>query len=295
MSVYNVAGNKINSAYDVDGQTAQNLYDYHGNELVISVDYTNYTIGAYCSLSLSNMQGFAIYDGTIFQVRTPSGGGVLCTVNAQSQSIITNNISATVDHGDSVSFSNEVSEGESYPLLYVTADSNPAKVYINRVTLSSSALVKTLSFPLDKTGYYAAHAYDAVNKIMYMVGYSEMDYLTDDGGNNKTVISKWDMENLTDNGDGTFTPQYLATVERAFIYCMQGQQYQDQMIWIASGYVGSVNSYVYAINPTSGAVLYTVDLNTTTEVEGVSFISDTEMIVGLAGGTYKKVTFASAS
>ena len=176
--------------------------------------------------------------------------------------------------------------------MYVTADTNPAKVYINRVTTTSSQLIKTLTFPLEKTGYYAGASIDFENHILYMLGYSEQNYQTDDGGNNKTVISKWDLSNLTDNGDNTFTPEFISSYERPFIYVMQGQQFHDGMIWVASGGT-NVRGYVYALDPSDGSLLYTIDTNTTTELEGIAFISYKEMVFGLQGGVYKKVTFAT--
>ena len=173
----------------------------------------------------------------------------------------------------------------------MTADTNPAKVYINRVTTTTSTLVKTLSFPLDKTGYYAALCLDIENGIAYMVGYSKQNYLTDDSGTNKTVISKWDLTDLTANQDGSYTPAYISSVEREFIYVMQGQQFHDGMLWISSGGT-NVRGYIYALDPSTGELLYTVDTESTTEIEGLAFISDYEMVFGLQGGAYKLVTFA---
>ena len=147
---------------------------------------------------------------------------------------------------------------------------------------------------MEKTGYYAAACCDFENDIIYMVGYSEQNYQTDDGGANKTVISKWDMSNLTNNGDSTYTPSFISSYEREFIRIMQGQQFFDGMLWISSGGT-NIHGYVYALKADDGTLLYTVDTNTTTEVEGIAFISYNEMVFGLQGGTYKKVTFAEAS
>lgn len=283
-------GSEIESAYDVAGELIWNKTQ----PIVPSADYSNYTKSDYCHVSLSPIQGFDIYGGIVFQfMASGTVSNRMATINAGTSSIINNNISATSDHGDSASFSNEFySQNDDYPLLYVTADTNPAKVYVNRVTQTSSQLIKTLSFPLNKTGYYAALCLDEERNIAYMIGYSEQNYLNDNGGSNKTVISKWDMSNLSDNGDGTYTPAFISVYERAFIYCMQGQQFHDGMLWIASGGT-NVHGYVYALNPSNGNLLYTVDTNTTTEVEGIAFISDTEMVYGLQGGAYKKVTFAT--
>ena len=300
MAVYNKSGNPLASVFAKNGEELQRAYNKEGQTIhtkgPVQVDYDSYTISNYCTVSLSPTQGFDIYGGVIFQfmANSSSVNNRMATINALAQSIINNNITASAEHGDSASFSSEYyAVGDDYPFLYVTADTNPAKVFCNRVTLSTSSLVKSFVFPLEKTGYYAALCLDDENSLMYMVGYSEQNYQTDDGGNNKTVISKWDMTNLTDNGDGTYTPAFISAIERPFIYVMQGQQYHDSMLWIASGGT-NVRGYIYALNPATGALLHTVDTNTTTEVEGLAFISDTEMVFGLQGGTYKKVTFATS-
>ena len=295
--IYSKNGASLNSAYGVARNSLDLAYSKNG-EIVFrkntDVDYSSYSISNFCSASISQMQGFDIFSGYIFQFRANSStvSNIMCTINSQTSSIIQNNITAASDHGDSASFSNEYYEqGDDFPLLYVTADTNPAKVYINRVTTTTSDLVKTLSFPLMGTGYYAALCLDSENAIAYMVGYSEQNYQTDDGGNNKTVISKWDLTDLTLNQDGSYTPAFISVIERPFIYVMQGQQFFDGMLWIASGYVGQ-RGYIYALDPATGDLLYTVDTETTTEVEGLAFISDYEMVFGLQGGSYKKVTFA---
>lgn len=295
MSVYNKNGSELSSVFSKDGVSLPSAYDMQGNRIFGgSVDYSKFSVSNYCSVSISQMQGFDIWGDYIFQFRANSSSvsNIMCTINSKTNSIVQNGITATSDHGDSASFSSErYSSNDQFPLLYVTADTTPCKVYVNRVTLTSSQNIRTLLFPTEKAGYYAAHAYDELSKTMYIVGYSERNYQTDGGGTNKTLVSVWDMNNLTNNGDGTYTPTFVRSFERAFIYVMQGQQYHDGLIWISSGY-GSRQSYIYAISPVDGALIHTIDLETTVEVEGLSFISNTEMVVGLQGGTYKKYTFA---
>ena len=295
MSIYSKNGSAIHSAYGVDGTSINKAYDIDGAVVFqgSQVDYDSFTVNkSYLSTGIANTQGFAYKDGYIFQFRA-SGTSIQNTVvviNAATGQTV-NTFSISSEHGDSASFSNEYyAQGDAFPLLYVTADSNPAKVYVDRVTTSSAELIKTLSFALDKTGYYAAHAYDTENEILYMLGYSEQNYLTDDGGANKVIVSKWNMAQQTQNQDGSYTPLFVSSYERAFIYCMQGQQLYDGMIWIASGY--SAGSNIYAMSPSDGTILHTINLETTTEVEGIDFKSDTEMIVGFQGGNYWLYTFA---
>lgn len=293
MAIYNKDNHIINAAYDVSANEIDSAYDAQGSKVFRkSIDYSDYSVGDYLTVSLSPTQGFDIYNEVIFQfIGSSTVSDKMATINATTKQIINSNISASSGHGDSASFSNDL-DGD-FPLLYVTADTNPAKVYVNRVTENTSQLIKTYTFPLDKTGYYAALCLDDENDLMYMVGYSEQNYQTDDGGNNKTVVSVWDMSNLTDNGDGTYTPTFVSRFERPFIYTMQGQQYHDGMLWISSGGT-NVHGYIYALDPSDGTLLYTIDTNTTTEVEGIAFLPDGNMVFGLQGGTYKKVTFADA-
>ena len=296
MAIYRKSGQLLSAAYNLNGAPISKAYNVNG-ELVFDetvVDYSNFTTSAFCSASVSNMQGFDIYDGVIFQFKaSTSVPNRMVTINASTGEIIRDNIVSKSDHGDSASFlSVKYEPTDDYPLIYVTADTNPCKVYVNRVTLTSSTLVKTFVFPLDKTGYYGAHAYDEEHQIMYIVGYTEQNYQTDDGGNNKTLVSIWDMSSLTDNGDNTYTPRFVSSYERPFIYTIQGQQFHDTMIWIASGGTGS-SQYIYALDPEDGTQCFKINLNTNVEVEGLSFISSTEMVVGFQGGTYTKYTFAT--
>lgn len=298
MAIYDINGNLLNSAYDVEGTQLSTAYDLGGNIIWSGavVDYSDYSISNYCAVSLSPMQGFDIYNGVIFQfiANNSNISNRMTTVDVSTSSIINSGISATSGHGDVATFSKQrYIPTDTYPMIYVSADTNPTNIYLNRVTTSSSELIKTFYFPtIAQTGYYTGHAYDEDNQIMYILGYTEPIYNSDDGGNNKVIVSKWDMSDLTDNGDDTYTPAFISSYERPFIYVMQGQQWHDGMIWVASGGT-NVRGYVYALDPSDGTVLYTVDTGTNTELEGVAFISNTEMVLGLQGGTYKKVTFAT--
>ena len=295
MALYDYEGEAVSSCYQLDGTAALAAYDVSGEQVWPSVDYSDYTVGDYCSCSVTYMQGFDIYADTIFQFEA-TGSSVydkMTTIDAMTGTVISKYITAKSDHGDSASFSREFYDsGDEFPLLYVTADTNPAVVYVNRVTTTSSTLIRTLTFPLNKTGYYAGICLNG--HIAYMVGYKENNYQTDDGGANTMVVSKWDLTQLTDNGDNTFTPAFISSYERPFIFCIQGQQYHDGMLWLSSGY-WATHGYIYAIDAEDGTLLHTIDTNTTTELEGVAWISQNEMVYGLAGATYKKVTFAEVS
>lgn len=303
MSVYNIDGDVINSLYDVSGSLLNNSYDLNGNIVYTKgmpiIDYDDYTMTPLYSISVQNCQGIAVYNDVLFQFRA-SGTSItdkVCLFDFTDGSDILRNMTIKSDHGDSATFSKEFyANSDEFPLLYVTADTSPAKVYINRITRSASTLIKTLSFP-QSAGYYGASAFDWDNDICYLLSYKQNNYLSDNSGANTTVISKWDLSDLTDNGDGTYTPAFISQYERDFIYCMQGLAFHDGMIWIASGYTNS-SQYVYAMNPNNGEILHTILFNDTIEIEGVQFIYDNNaqsyyLVTGQQGGIYKKYIFAT--
>lgn len=296
MSVYDVDGNILSTIYAIDGAAITRAYDING-EIVFGgeVDYDAYVKESTFNLSVLNCQGIELYNDVLFQFRA-SGSSVVdtvCLFDYATKSDINRNMGIKSDHGDSASFSKEFyAVGDEFPLLYVTADTTPAKIYVDRVTRSGATLIKTLVFP-QSAGYYGAGAFDFDNDICYLLSYKQNSYASDNDGANTTVVTVWDLSNLTDNGDGTHTPAYIRQFERPFIYVMQGLAYKDGMIWVASGY-GGRQSYIYAISATDGELMHTIDLNTTTEVEGMTFISDTKMLVGFQGGRYEIYTFGTS-
>lgn len=303
MAVYNINGNPLSSIYNVGGTSVPTGYDVQGDivftERVVPVDYDDYTMTQLYSVGFGSTQGMAIHNNVIFQFRASgSTGDKVCLFDFSNGQTIATDIAIKSDHGDSATFSREYyASGDEFPLLYVSADTSPAKIYINRVRRTSSTLIKTLVFPAS-AGYYGAGAFDWDNNICYILAYKQQNYQTDGGGANTTVISKWDLSNLTDNGDDTYTPAFISQYERPFIYVMQGLAYHDGLLWVASGY-GNADSHVYALNPTDGTLEHTITLNTY-EIEGIDFVYDTTaqsyyMVTSQlnSGSTYyKKYTFA---
>lgn len=301
MSIYDLNGHLLNSAYDLHGSALNNAYDINGHNVfngeIVPVNYDDYTAQDLYHIDVGNCQGIAIYNNVLFQFRASGTFLVdtVCLFNFANGSDITRNMTIKSDHGDSATFSREFYvNSDEFPLLYVTADSTPAKIYVNRVTRNSATLVKTLIFP-QSAGYYGAGAFDWDNNICYLLAYKQNNYQTDDGGSNTTVVSKWDLSNLTDNGDGTYTPAFISQYERPFIYVMQGLAYHDGYIWVSSGYGGNT-SYIYAMNPSTGVIDHTITMDTR-EVEGLDFVFDPStrtyyMVAGQQSGYYKKYTFA---
>lgn len=299
MSVYNVNGNTVSDLYDSGGGAVSVAYDVNGNIVhsggVLPVDYDDYTISQLYDLDVGNCQGIAVNNGVLFQFRSSySLSNTVCLFNFATGADIQRDMSITASHGDSASFSNTYyADGDEFPLLYVTSDLTPCVIYVNRITRESATLVQTLKFP-QTAGYYGAGAFDFYNDICYILAYKENNASSDDGGANTTIVSKWDLSNLTDNGDGSYTPTFISQYERSFIYVMQGLTYHDGYIWISSSGNGN---HVYAMKPDTGVIDYSYDIGTG-EAEGVDFVLDPAtnryyMVTGQQNGIYKKITFAA--
>ena len=193
-------------------------------------------------------QGMAIYNGVIFQLFNPD----YVRLRTFPGFVDIAEYSITSEHGDTAEFSNEFYDSsDEFPLLYITSDSDPAKVFVNRVTRSGATLIRTYYFgDLTKTGYYAGHCCDFDNNIMYLVGYTEGSYYADPNKTNKMIVSKWDLSNIHDNGDGTITPAFLGSFTVPFISTAQGQRFFRDKIYILSskngvdGVVGDTKIYV---------------------------------------------------
>lgn len=292
MSVYDRSGNVLSVIYDRNGNRLTKAYDKKGN-IIFGAEskYDIYTKEATFNLDVTNCQAIEFYNNVLFQFRASNSLiDTVCLFDYITKTEIKKNMYIKSDHGDSASFSKEFYlVGDEFPLIYVTADTTPAKIYVNRVTRNEATLIRTLKFP-QSAGYYGAGAFDFDNNICYLLAYKENNFTSDNGGTNTTVVSVWDISNLTNNGDGTYTPAYIRQFERPFIYVMQGLTYKDEMIWISSGY-GKRQSYIHAISVIDGSLMHTVDLDTTTEVEGCVFISDNQMLVGFQGGRYEIYAF----
>lgn len=300
MAIYNSQGETTTSAYLGTGdRVVGTVYASDGDpvEIIDSAPYSDPTISTLFTLSLFPMQAFAVHNGIMFQFKAGGSAAVkdvMDVINISAGSKIATDVPITSGHGNSACFSGEYyDQNDAYPLLYVTDHDIPdmALIYVNRVTTNSAQLVKTYKFPFDRTGYYGQAVVDSANEIIYMVGTSKMN-LTTAGSDSKTIISKWDYSNPTYNeSDGTYTPAFVSALETDFFAIHQGITLFDGYVWIVSwDYINNAN-YLAVINPTTGAVVQIIDLNISEECEGIAFISENEAIVGVQGGTYKKLAF----
>lgn len=298
MAIYNISGDSIQLVYNFYGSVANELFNIHGDKVYTTdVDYSNYSfVQKWASKGISSTQGFDIYDGKVFWVSKSGNSSIpancyVWNLSDGSQALDTPYISIYSGHGNNLSF--------DFPKLYASTAYPPSSAYVNTLTSSFVAsLEKTLVFNDGSTDCDVC--VDELNKnILWTLGHT--------AGSSDTsapfYISKWDLTNLTDNGDGTFTPLLLNTTQTpqpTSSYFFQGCKIHNGILWFASGYGGgATNAYVFAVDPMNGNRLYTIDCNTTEEPEGISWVADETSLggfalyVGFAGMMLRKYIFSS--
>lgn len=258
-------------------------YQYTNNTDAINVNNQKYNVTQMTvnSTPVSNVddatsnQGMTVCNGVIFQLYSNNKVELIDLVTGSSIAVL----DITSDHGDTIDFSNEYYDaGDEFPLALVTADTTPAKVYVNRITRNGCTLVKTYTFPADKTGYYAGHSLDPINKILYQVGYTENSYYQDPNGTNYLIVSVWDLKYVTDNGNNTATPAFVRSFKLPFYTTLQGQAFFDGQIVAVSSHWSSTQTKVIFIDPGKEAITTVLDDFPTaiknTECEGIAFVPE---------------------
>lgn len=189
------------------------------------------------------MQGFAMYNNTLFQFINPDKVRLYNIADCGEQIA---ELSGMFGHGNSATFSNTFySESDEYPLVYVS-DTN-GNVYLTRITASGCTTIKVLYFG-DSFGYAPQFAIDNENNIAYILGNRlNQDYMY------SAYITKCDMSNLTDNGNGTYTPEVLDQFEVIFgttdPAILQGVKYfNGKLIVPSGGYSTNYHSRIYFID-----------------------------------------------
>ena len=294
MPIYDKSGNQLSDAYDKIGNSQQNAYDLNGNIVFQQggFDYDDYTVSSELfRLSGSNFQSFAVYDNVIAQFQSDDK---VTLVSLADGSTVVPQMYCKSYHGQSAFFMNEYyQQGDEFPLICVMG--SYVNSWIIRITRKGTTLIKTLYIPttVENGGYKLGNAYNPTNGHMYTLGYTNQNYQTDDGGTNKLILAEWDVSDLTDNGDDTYTPRLIGTKQHDFIVCIQGSCFYDGMIWATSGIGGSA-SHVYAFDPATFEILHTITLSNV-EVEGCAWIGNDYLLVGQNPNDiqYRKVTFAS--
>lgn len=305
MSVYKRDGSVLSSVYNKNGLELTYAYDKLGNVIHIAgdtptpepkPDYSSYSyVQKWASKGISSTQGFDIYDGKVFWVSKSGNSSVpancyVWNLSDGSQAFDTAYVTVQSGHGNNLSF--------AYPKLYASHAYPPSSCYINNVSsdLKTYTLDKTLVFD-DGSVDCDACIDNTDSTILWTLGHSRSSSDT----SAPFAISKWDLTDLTDNGDGTYTPECLQTVytiQPANSQYLQGFKMHDGLLWYANGYSGSgTGAYVFGVNPNTGEVIYTIDCETTAEPEGVAWVADSDAVggyalyVGFQGMALRKYTF----
>ena len=300
MAVYSANGNQLSSVYDSNGNKLSAAYNSSGVKIYSAVeepkaDYSQYASTVYSTIPC--VQGFAIFGGYLFAA---TGDGK-CKIIDTANSTLLQTVNITTGHGNSVSFSNEyLNSGDEFPLMYVSKDQgDPCDVYVYHVTRVgnefSIELIRTLRWQLSQVGYFANASVDSENGIVYMYGYSQNNWQSDSGGN-VMILTAWNLSQLTENGDDTFTPAFVKQIiTNHFVYAHFGQTFHDGKVWSGTPDVGYADPRAFSIDTTTGNIVDTIHLPTNGEAEGICFLDYLNAVVGYYGESFYKLTFEEAS
>lgn len=297
MAIFDKQGNALTRAYNLNEEIVTEAYDVDGNLIFNDnpIDYSNYSYTQkWPSKGIASTQGFAIYDNKVFWVSKSGDSSVpancyVWNLADGSQALEEPYITAYTGHGNSLSF--------SFPLLYATTAYAGEKVYINEISndYQTATLIKTLVL---YGGLSCDACVDDLNdNILWSIHHTTS--LSD--RDTPWCIRKWDLSNLTDNGNGTYTPKLLKNVDiaqPANSPYFQGCAFHNNIFWYACGYSGNSVAYVFGINSNTGEYLYSINCNTTAEPEGVAWVEDESvyggyaLYVGFQGMMLRKYTFS---
>lgn len=185
-------------------------------------------------------------------------------------------IEISTNHSASMQFSNEFyADGDELPLLYIGGGQDNT-VYVLRIVPGSpwtASVVKTISIP-NTLGYYLSPNVDG--NTLYLFGYAENSIT-----NGKMKIVRCDLLNMTQNGDGTFTPIVLEETETPYLGVYQGHKYLNGNIYVGfANTQAPYNPKIYGISVGTGDIVTTIDLSSllADELEGLCFRIDDRKI-----------------
>ena len=285
MSVYNINGNNLENILNVNGEGLQTGYDISGNIVyTASTPYDNYTVTKAWNY-YRYAQGIDVHNDVVaiwddhaqtITLKAISDGTLISTLNL-----------GITDHGNDISFTQEYYDPtDEFPLLCIST----SRFY--RITRSSATQVKTFRIPTIKT-YTLGYGIAFNEGIMYVSGYLDNDYT--ESSHKDICVAMLDLNDLTDNGDDTYTPALISYVERPWLPCIQGASFHDGLFWWACGLTGSGD--LVAIDPQTGEAVHTLNLGNTGELEGLGWgYNSTDgwfAFIGAVSIGYVKVTFTT--
>lgn len=222
-------------------------------------------------------QGFAINNGVLFQLYS---NDEVEMIDFETGEII-NDIVVDSGHGNTIDFSDEYyEEGDEFPLAYITTGSTTTNSVVNviRFTRSTATVLRSYIFDGTKTGYYAGHILDSVNKIIYMVGHVENSYYENPNGTNYTVVSKWDLKNVINKGNNVYAPEFKGSFEIPFIMTPQGQTMYNNLLVICSSHWENTSTELIFIDPNRQIICSKItefpEYIKNVETEGVAFVEE---------------------
>lgn len=287
MAIYSKNGVQLPSCYGDDGALLTVAYDANGTVVWTSgeIDYENYTESTLFNYPVGNMQGFAIYDNKIAQVKEDSA---LQIIDAQTGAKL-KDVSMDMGHGNSCQFSNVFyNPSDEFPLFYI----RNSGVWVYRITVTTSELIKKYSFSSDIIGtYVAGFGIDDENRRFYTASYTQGTYASKTG---LMRICSWDMDDETDNGDGTYSFGFIESNDFSWFDrfdAVQGCCFHNGYFFISCGL--NAAQYVVAVDPITLGIAHLIPYSGTQETEGCAWLNDDTLIIGqkINTYTYKKLVF----
>lgn len=248
-----------------------NTYQYTGEKIPSTVH--GFDSEKVLTMSYSNpltSQDIEIYGDYLF---VAFSGQNLIRVYSMTSKALVASLDVDPQHGSGMQFSAEkYADGDPFPLLYVGGWSTNI-INVVRITNTedtwAATIVRQLYIPTSNGGFFAP-SIDAKNNVLYCFGTKSLSANVHTG----MVLLKCDLDELTDNGNGTYTPRILTKTEVADFGTQQGRKYYGGNIYVGFSNTGSPhNSRLVAIDATTGDVKTDIDMTgvTTSENEGVCY------------------------
>lgn len=190
-------------------------------------------------------QGCAYDEGVVFQGYSDNG---LELIDYADGTIIAN-FTTDTEHTNSIGFLKEKYDPSDEFHMAIIADGMSNRCRKARITRSSYTSLQTIVFPVATAGYYISTMVDALNDELYTIGYTENSYTSDPYGTNRMIFCRWNLNNMTDNGDSTYTPELLESFTTPFIYVLQGPCFYNGKLFVISSASLSTDTIMYVIDP----------------------------------------------
>ena len=225
-----------------------------------------YDLPAPGTYGASARQDFDIYDGILFQMMS---NNTVVLVNLETGSVIAN-YSIYCGHGNACQFGKILeSVSDEYPPLYCF-DYASNRVYKNKVTSGGATL--TATYLLGNDGYRFSGGYDSDNNFIVSINYAQ-DSSTS-ATDNYMTFSIWDLNNLTEEEEGVYSPALLKSRQFPFIPVVQGCTIFRNRLFVTSGKYPDAPIKIYVFNYDGVCTSIIDDFPTSiqqSEAEGIAF------------------------